>query len=437
MTNVPPIPAELWDRVPPEAQAALLLVVGQYEARIRPLEARAVELERRLGRNSSNSSAPPSADPPSAPSPVVKRPTGRKTGGQPGHNGHSRPRLPEGRVDHVIPLVPDRCEDCGHALPAGASATDPEPTWHQVAELPRVLAVVTEFQGHARSCPCRRHVTRAAIPAEVTADAFGPRLAAALSYLAGRQHVSQRGLEAVASDLFGVPLSVGAVNALQSQVSAGLQVRHQEARAAAVKDADETSWKVGKRLRWLWVATTSRVSCFLIQAGRGRDQLQALPGPEPSGVTGSDRFSAYGGLPLGQRQLCWAHLKRDFKAIAERGGAAGSPITPLSGYLPQYDGERARHVRVAGLKGRRVSSARAEVRFDEFFTGHLEEQHLVADRHGGGLNLVEGVGFHVTPHRRIRPSPLLRAAVPPSAARPTHFAPSSCRSTNGRIPPCW
>jgi transposase len=327
MTSEPPIPAELWDKIPPEAQAALLLVVGQYEDRVRLLEGRVAELERRLGQNSSNSSAPPSADPPSAPSPVVKKPTGRKTGGQPGHKGHSRQRLPEGRVDHVIALVPDRCDGCGQALPAEAGPADPEPAWHQVAELPRVLAVVTEFQGHARACPCCGRVTRAAIPAEVTADAFGPRLAAALSYLAGCQHVSQRGLEAVAQDLFGVPLSLGAVNRLQGQVGAALETPHREAgaevRAAAVKNVDETSWKLGKRLRWLWLAATGRASYFVIQAGRGRDQLKALLGREPSGVIVSDRFSAYGGLPLRQRQLCWAHLKRDFRAMAERGGAAG------------------------------------------------------------------------------------------------------------------
>jgi transposase len=327
MMNAPPIPAELWDKIPPEARAALLVVLSGYEARVRALEARVAELERRLGQNSSNSSTPPSADPPGAPSPVAKKPTGRRTGGQPGHKGHSRQRLPEDRVDHVIPLVPDRCERCRAPLPEEAVPADPEPTWHQVAELPPVLAVVTEFRGHARTCPCCGHVTRAAIPAEVAADAFGPRLAAALSYLAGCQHVSQRGLEALALDLFGVPLSLGAVNRLQDQVCAALQAPHREAaaevRAAAVKNVDETSWKLGKRLRWLWLATTRRASYFLIQPGRGRDQLEALLGREPPGVIGSDRFSAYGGLPLGQRQLCWAHLKRDFQAMAERGGQAG------------------------------------------------------------------------------------------------------------------
>src|SRR5688572_33342264 len=94
MTSEAPIPAELWDKIPADAQAALLVVFAHYEARIQTLEQRIVELERRLGQNSSNSSIPPSANPPSAPPPVVKKPSTRTSGAQPGHPGHSRQRLP-------------------------------------------------------------------------------------------------------------------------------------------------------------------------------------------------------------------------------------------------------------------------------------------------------------------------------------------------------
>src|SRR5262249_8189861 len=199
-----------------------------------------------------------------------------------------------------------------------------EPTWHQVAELPRVAAVVTEFQGHARTCPCCQHVTREAIPAEITADAFGPRLCATLGYLTGTQHVSQRGLEEVALDLFGVPLSLGSVGTMQQDISAALQQPHQqigeEVKQAAYKNVDETSWKLLSKTCWLWVATSNAGSYFLIQAHRGRDELEVLLGSDPFGVIGSDRYSAYNGLPEKQRQLCWAHLKRDFQAMVDRGG---------------------------------------------------------------------------------------------------------------------
>jgi transposase len=124
---------------------------------------------------------------------------------------------------------------------------DPEPVWHQFAELPPVSAVVTEFQGHARTCPCCGHLTRESIPAEIRAHAFGPRLAAALSYLSGSQYVSQRGLEDVCEVVFGVPLSLGSFTALQEQMGRALEPAHREiaaeVRPAPFKNVDETGWK--------------------------------------------------------------------------------------------------------------------------------------------------------------------------------------------------
>jgi transposase len=190
-------------------------LIQALQQRIADLEQQVHDLQQRLGRNASNSSLPPSANPPAAPPPVVKLPTGRKTGGQPGHPGHQRLRLPRERVQHVLALIPSHCEACRASLPTQAGVSDPAPVWHQYAELPKVSAVVTEYQGHARTCPACGHVTREAIPAEIRAQAFGPRLAAALSYLSGSQYVSQRGLEDVAEVVFGVPVSLGSITTLQ------------------------------------------------------------------------------------------------------------------------------------------------------------------------------------------------------------------------------
>src|SRR5829696_5261716 len=189
----------------------LLERIAQLEQQVRALEAR-------LGQNASNSSVPPSANPPSAPKPVVKKRTGKPTGGQPGHRGQSRLRLPPERVQHTIALVPSQCERCQAPLPAQPGPDDPEPSWDQFAELPRLAAVVTEFQGHARTCACCGHVTRERIPAEIRAHTFGPRLSAVLGYLQGSHHVSHRGLEEIAEVVFGVPLSLGSVTALQEQL---------------------------------------------------------------------------------------------------------------------------------------------------------------------------------------------------------------------------
>src|SRR5215211_3552825 len=303
-------------------------VIEALRRRVDELERLVKDLQARLGANASNSSIPPSANPPAAPPAVVKQPTGRKTGGQPGHRGHQRLRLPPGRVQHTIALIPTHCEDCHAPLPQQPSLGDPEPVWHQFAELPKVQAVVTEFQGHARTCACCGHVTRESIPAEIRAHAFGPRLAAVLGYLQGSHHVSHRGLEEVSEVVFGVPLSLGSVTALQEQLGEALVPAHEEianeVRPAPVKNVDETGWKQAGKKRWLWAAVTGTAALFVIHLRRGAEGLKALLGETIGGLVCSDRWSAYHLIPVERRQLCWAHLRRDFQAMIDRGGDAAA-----------------------------------------------------------------------------------------------------------------
>ena len=219
----------------------------QREERLAALERRIADLEARLATNASNSSLPPSANPPQAPPPVRKKQSKRRPGGQPGHPPHLKKLLPPQRVTTVTTFVPEHCERCQAALPAAAGPGDPEPTRFQVIDLPPVAAVVTEYQGHARACSCCGQVTRAAIPADLQAHVVGPRLSATLSYLSGCHGLSKRAVEEIAAAVFDAPVSLGTVANLEREMSDALAASHQDAvaavRAAAVKGADETSWK--------------------------------------------------------------------------------------------------------------------------------------------------------------------------------------------------
>ena len=310
-------------------RAALNEALGQLdEARkqIADLQAEIHELRSQLNRNSSNSSSPPSVDPPGAPKPVIKTPTGRKPGGQPGHPGHHRHRFPPERVNKIVPYVPVICTHCQAPLPSEAAPGDPEPTWHQVAELPELAANITEYQGHARTCPCCGHLNRSEIPPEIRAHVIGPRLAAVMSYLSGRHHIGRRGVEEIVGTVFEVPTSLGSVSALEGETSAALASPYQEAQAAVreapVKNTDETSWKEKGDKRWLWSAATATVAFFVIHLRRNFAGLQALLGETITGIVCSDRWSVYNKLPLNLRQICWAHLKRDFQKLVDRGGPA-------------------------------------------------------------------------------------------------------------------
>jgi transposase len=304
--------------------AELQARVAELEATVRRQQATIDELLARLGQNASNSSIPPSANPLQAPKPVVKKKSRRKPGGQPGHPPRLKQLLPPERVKEVIPFVPEQCQHCQAALPAQPGPNDPEPTRFQVIELPKVVAEVIEYQGHARTCPCCGEVTRAAIPQALRDHSIGPALTATLSYFTGCHGLSKRAVEEIADAVFAAPIALGTVVNLEQEVSAALAPAHEEAlqavRAAAVKHADETSWKLAGKLRWLWAAATVGVAAFVIHARRSAAGLTALLGEQIHGIVCSDRWGVYNRLSVACRQLCWAHLKRDFQKIMDRGG---------------------------------------------------------------------------------------------------------------------
>ena len=303
----------------------LRVALEQAQQEIARLQAELHELRCQLNRNSSNSSVPPSADPPGAPKPVVKTASGRKPGGQPGHPGSHRRRLPPERIQFVKTYVPTICTGCQTPLPQEPGPDDPEPTWHQVAELPPLVAIVTAHQGHAH-LPLLRSPQSPRDPPGDPCPRHRAGLAAVISDFSGRHHVSRRGVEEIVEAVFEAPTSLGTVIALEAETTAALAGAYpevqQEVRQAAVKNTDETGWREAGQKRWLWAAATATAASFVIHLRRSFAGLQALLGAAISGIVGSDRWSVYSKLPLALRPICWAHLKRDFPKLSDRGGPA-------------------------------------------------------------------------------------------------------------------
>jgi transposase len=296
----------------------------ERDARIAALEAQVAELQGRVNDLAKSLTPPrPAATLPKA---APKKPSGRKPGGQPGHPPHLKQVLPSERVNRVVTYLPQRCVHCDTPLSKEPSPEDPRPTIHQVAELPALAAEITEHQGHARTCPCCGRLTWAKVPDEVRAYSVGPRLTAVLSYFAGSHGVSKRGVEEISEAVFEAPIALGTVANLEQEMSAALAPAHKEAvaavREAPVKYVDETGWKQRRRKRWLWVAASTTVVVFLIDVFRNVTALRKLIGPRLRGTLCSDRWRAYDHVELLKRQVCWAHLKRNWEKMEERGGKA-------------------------------------------------------------------------------------------------------------------
>jgi len=281
---------------------------------------RVARLEGRLNQTSRNSSKPPSSDPPSAKPRPAKEPSGRKSGGQPGHEGHGRRLKPESEVDQIIEVHPEQCGQCGTLL----LGEDAEPERHQVTELPRITPVVTEYRRHRLWCVACGASTQAPWPATMPPGSFGPRVQATVGYLTGRIGASQREVQDILATVCQTEVSVGSVGALEQAVSAALAAPVAEAalyvQRQPVRNADETSWREKTKRMWLWISVTPVVTLFRLLQTRGAAGAKALLGEVVWGIIGTDRYAGYHWIDPRQRQLCWAHLKREFIAWSERAG---------------------------------------------------------------------------------------------------------------------
>src|ERR687891_441824 len=294
----PPLPPEIWVALAPSVQE----YIQALQVQVQQLEGQVKELAARLGQNSQNSSRPPSSDSPRQKGPKkANTPSGRKRGGQPGHPGRHRALYSLGQVDEVVTLYPQQCNHCGESL---AGAPPRGKIWrHQVVELPEVKVKVSEYRLHRKRCRTCGQKSRAKLPPGVPRRSFGPRLQSVVTLLTGGYRLSC--LEGVTAEALA-PVMAEVVQEIQGAESVNL---------------DETGWSEGNSRAWLWTAVTPKVSLFRIEASRSGAVVEKLLGKDFSGVAGTDRYGAYNRIPLKQRALCHAHLKRNFQGLVDRGGA--------------------------------------------------------------------------------------------------------------------
>jgi len=294
----------------------------QLEDKIALLEARIKELERMLGINSQNSSKPPSSDGPEVLQPRTRGEIRRKRGARKGHQPYLRKLFPPEEVTKFIPHEPPACTCGGEDL----EECDEEPLRHQTVDIPPVKPIVIEHVQYVRRCKKCGALVYAPLPDEVRRNIFGPGVLAIVGVLTGMLNTSKRKALAVITEVFQVPMSLGGLSNCEAQLTKVLEQPYNEAvehvREQEIGHADETGWPRGNRKKgWLWTLGGTTAVFFMVQARRSQKAARQLIGGF-AGKLVSDRYNAYNFYPF-LRQICWAHLKRDFKAIGEAGGKLG------------------------------------------------------------------------------------------------------------------
>ena len=278
-------------------------------------------LQTQLHQASRHAGCPSSSDTPQPHRPRRYR-SKRRRGGQPGHPGSTRTLIPVEEVDEVVVVKPETCTQC-HVPLVG---DDPMPWRHQVIEIPPIRPVVSEYQWHQLVCPACGMVTRAPWPAGVPSGTYGPRVQAMVTLCTGAYRLSKRTTQQMMDEVFGVPMSVGTIGHVEQAATAILTAPVEEARAyvheQTVAHLDETHWRQGDKGAWLWGAVTTWVTVFVVRLSRSGHVARELLGETFAGILVTDRYSAYNWYPVRWRQLCWAHLLRDFEAMRDRGGVS-------------------------------------------------------------------------------------------------------------------
>ena len=302
----------------PSYEELAALVVRQAE-QIEQLMGEVAELKRQLGLNSRNSSKPPSSDSPFVkPAPrSLRRKSGRKPGGQPGHPGSTLALVanPDKRLRHE----PGPCGACGSDL---ADAPEVGAQRRQVFDLPPMTVQVTEHQLIARRCACGT-TTCGTAPAGVTAPVqYGPRITAIILYLYVGQFLSKKRTAAALAELFGTPVSEGTVAAMTRRAADGLDdflgLLRDRIAEAEVAGFDETGLRVAGKLHWVHCARTDKytlITCHAKRGTKGIDDAGVLK--RFRGIAVHDAWAPYDTYTDVDHQLCCAHALRELQAIAD------------------------------------------------------------------------------------------------------------------------
>jgi transposase len=306
-------------RTNPEPLVDLVLAL---EERVRQLEGRLRQLEDRLAQNSQNSNRPPGSEGLQKPAPKsLRKKSGRRPGGQPGHPGRTLQQVarPDRRVVHRLGRCP--CGRCGGGSLSGQAVLDYER--RQVFELPDKPLEVTEHQAEIKRCPVTGQIVRASFPAGVDAPAqYGPRFQSQMVYFNQQQFIPYDRLAQLCEDLYGQPLSqatvLGATLRVYDQLEDFEQSLVTHLRAVDLAHLDESGLRVAGKLHWLHVVSTTQLTFYGVHPKRGTEAIDALDiVPHCEGWLVHDFWKPYLSYQNGPHAFCNEHLLRELKFLAE------------------------------------------------------------------------------------------------------------------------
>ena len=340
MQTTSPLPQDVWDRTPAEAQAS----IRALEARVAALAAPVPRLLERLRMDAQHASPPPSRAAPTPRRPRQRRtPSGRKPGGQPGPHGQRRAWVPREHGEAVLPVKPTPCVRCRHPWSGAAG----QPQRPQGTALPPGHPVVPAYQLPSLVCPACGAAPRAALPRGVSPGGCGPRVQSAVALCTGAYRLAKRTPQEVMAALWGMAMRLGTIAPLEQATVQAMATpvaeAHASVRTPPVAPLDETGWREGCTRAWWWVAVTTGGTVVAGRLSRGAKVAQEMWGARCGGLLVTDRWRADTWYPPVAARLRGASaaglcspdrtrgaLPRDWRSPA----SAGPPNVSLVAWCP-------------------------------------------------------------------------------------------------------